>query len=206
VNGDERIERSRVLVVDRRKAMRLLEQAVDVSLAERYAVARRAVGHCLMPSHLRSAYDPEDFVHDALVELLEKRGHCEIDARLLAVIARRRMLDAARSPQNQPMLSLGIEIDQIDGAFRVESVDDRCACPVLQAEANELRERFLELARDDRERTMIELWCEGNFVPEIAAKTGIGLRTVQRFFETFAPKRRLRAPDRRLRVRMRTGD
>jgi DNA-directed RNA polymerase specialized sigma24 family protein len=62
-----------------------------------HALACRAIKR-RMPRGLRASYDPEDFVGDAIVELMSHRARfVEFGPDLLILIAKRRMIDAARS-------------------------------------------------------------------------------------------------------------
>ncbi len=126
-----------------------------------------------MPACLRSGFDPEDFVSDAVVELLQKptrfsgRGPA-----LLILVAKRRMIDAARSPGRRfsPFIK-----DPIDRQSSAE----------LHHDAAELRERMLDRAGNASGRALVDLRCRGHTLAEIAERTGLGLRTVQRVFKKF---------------------
>ena len=55
-----------------------------------------------MPRNLRTIYDPEDFVGDAIVELMANPERLdEKGSALLILVAKRRMIDAARSPRSR---------------------------------------------------------------------------------------------------------
>jgi DNA-directed RNA polymerase specialized sigma24 family protein len=90
----------------------------------------------------------------------------------LILVAKRRMIDAVRSPRSRFMR---LEVDIID----------RQPPPVLEQEAAELREMMLERATDPRRRKLVDLRSRGHTLPEIAQLTGQQLRTVQRFFKEF---------------------
>jgi RNA polymerase sigma factor (sigma-70 family) len=127
----------------------------------------------LMPRSLRRMYDPEDFVIDAIVELMAKPDQLvEKGPSLLTLVARRRMIDAARSPRSRLM---PLEVDIIDPQ----------PSALLENEANELRELMLRRARDPRELSIVELRCRGHTLPEIAELTGLGVRQLQRFWKHF---------------------
>jgi DNA-directed RNA polymerase specialized sigma24 family protein len=144
-------------------------------MPEDYSSACRAIKR-VMPRGLRGGYDPEDFVCEAIVELMSYRSQLDRSAlALLIVVARRRMIDVARSPRGR--MTHGI-IDVVD---REPSLD------AIQA-ANELQELLLRKADRPADRTVVELRCQGYSLPEIARLTGIGLRTVQRFFKTFVER------------------
>jgi RNA polymerase sigma factor (sigma-70 family) len=118
-------------------------------------------------------YDPEDFVEDALVELMARPEQViEKGPSLLTLIAKRRMIDAARSPRSRV---LRLDVDIID----------RQPSAVLENEAAELREQMLDRASDPRERTVVDLRCNGYTLSEIAALTGLGVRQLQRFWKQF---------------------
>jgi DNA-directed RNA polymerase specialized sigma24 family protein len=91
---------------------------------------------------------------------------------LLILIAKRRMIDAARSPRGR-MMPLG---DDVIG--RQPSV-------ALDYDAAVLREVLLRRAGNPNNRVVVDLRCQGHTLPEIARLTGRGLRTVQRFFKNF---------------------
>lgn len=127
----------------------------------------------LMPRSLRRTYDPEDFVLDAIVELMAKPDQLiEKGPSLLTLVARRRMIDAARSPRSRLM---PLEVDIIDPQ----------PSALLETDANELRETMLSRARDPREFNIVELRCRGHSLPEIAELTGVGVRQLQRFWKHF---------------------
>ena len=148
--------------------------AIDWStvMREHYAIACRVIER-LMPSSLRTSYDPEDFVGDAIVELMDKPERLiEKGSALLIVVAKRRMIDAARSPRSR---LTRLEIDIID----------RQPAALLEHEAAELRERMLSRVDDPSGRKVVDLRCSGHTLPEIADLTGLGLRKVQRFWKRF---------------------
>ena len=127
----------------------------------------------LMPRSLRRTYDPEDFVLDAIVELMSKPDQLiEKGPSLLTLVARRRMIDAARSPRSRLM---PLEVDIIDPQ----------PSALLETDANELREIMLSRARGPRELSIVELRCRGHTLPEIAELTGVGVRQLQRFWKHF---------------------
>jgi RNA polymerase sigma factor (sigma-70 family) len=142
-------------------------------LGNHYRAACRVVDR-LMPRYLRRVYDPEDFVDDAIVELLAKpEGLQEKGPSLLTLVAKRRMIDAARSPRSR----------WVDSA--IDAIDHRPSA-ALDLEADELRELMLDRARDPRERTIVELRCKGHTLAEIANLTGVGIRQLQRIWKHFA--------------------
>jgi DNA-directed RNA polymerase specialized sigma24 family protein len=118
-------------------------------------------------------YDPEDFVDDAIVELMVHPEYLvDKGPSLLTLVAKRRMIDAARSPRSRLMRIEDDIIDQRPSA-------------VLENEAAELRERMLGRAVDIRERTVVELRSRGYTLPEIAQMTGLGVRQLQRVWKQF---------------------
>ncbi len=127
-----------------------------------------------MPRCLWARYDPEDFVADAIVELMNKPApFVEYGPGLLVLIAKRRMIDAAKSPRSR---AVRLEVD----------VMDRQPEAHLRFEAAERRESMLGRTHDPRSRAMLALRLEGHSLPEIAEMSGRGLRMVQRFFRKFA--------------------
>jgi DNA-directed RNA polymerase specialized sigma24 family protein len=137
-----------------------------------YAVACRAVER-RMPRGLRARYDPEDFVGDAIVELMSRRVRfVEFGPDLLILVAKRRMFDAARSPRGR-LMPLGYDMI------------DRQPSAALEFDAAILRESMLYRAGSSSDRVVVDLRCQGHTLPEIAELTGRGLRTVQRFFKDF---------------------
>ncbi len=127
----------------------------------------------MMPYNLRAIYDPEDFVAEAIVELMSNPERLRARGlTILTLVAKRRMIDAARSPRSR---ATRLEVDIID----------RQPPPVQVQEAAELRELMLERARDSHRRNLVDLRCDGHTLPEIAELTGLGLRTLQRFFKAF---------------------
>ena len=70
-------------------------------MRDHYSTACRVIER-LMPSSLRTTYDPEDFVGDAIVELMANPERLiEKGSTLLILVAKRRMIDAARSPRSR---------------------------------------------------------------------------------------------------------
>lgn len=139
-----------------------------VVIKDHYPEAVRTIRR-LMPSALRRSHDAEDFVQQAVAQLIgnpiEYRG-----VSTLIALAKRRMIDATRRPR-----ALVLEIDPSDGGRAAGQ----------QCEADELQNRLLGRSRDSQERGLILLRCQGHTVAEIAELTGVGLRTVQRFFKHF---------------------
>jgi DNA-directed RNA polymerase specialized sigma24 family protein len=141
-------------------------------MCKHYALACRAIKR-RMPRGLRARYDPEDFVGDAIVEVMKNRARfVEFGPDLLVLIAKRRMIDAARSPRGR-IMPLG------------EDVIDRQPSAALEVDAAVLRESMLRRAGNSSDRIAVDLRCQGHTLPEIAERTGRGLRTVQRFFKDF---------------------
>ena len=143
-----------------------------IVMRDHYRAACRIIDQ-IMPRCLRSMYDPEDFVDDAIVELMARPNQViEKGPSLLTLIAKHRMIDAARSPRSRLMRLEGDIIDQRPSA-------------VLENEAAELRERMLGLAVDTRERNLVDLRSRGYTLPEIAVLTGLGVRQLQRIWKQF---------------------
>jgi RNA polymerase sigma factor (sigma-70 family) len=127
----------------------------------------------LMPYGLRAIYDAEDFVADAIVELMTHPERVKKNgSALLILVAKRRMIDAARSPRCR-LTRLDVDIV------------DRQPPPVLEHEAAEFREMMIGRAPDPDGRNLVDLRSRGHSLPEIAELTGLGLRTLQRFFKQF---------------------
>jgi RNA polymerase sigma factor (sigma-70 family) len=141
-------------------------------MREHYPTACRIIKR-LMPSGLRGVYDPEDFVGDAIVEVMANPARfLERGSAFLTLVAKRRMIDAARSPRSR---GTRLEVDIVDPQ----------PAAVLEQEAAELRELMLKRASDPTKRKVVDLRSRGHTVPEIAELTGMGLRTLQRFFKEF---------------------
>jgi DNA-directed RNA polymerase specialized sigma24 family protein len=121
------------------------------------------------PAVLRPCFEPLDFVHDAVVTILEHPkgvdGHRV--GPLLALIARCRMLDQYRRPESRR-----------DGCDPGALVDRAPRCELV-AESNEVLGRLMLHARG-RERVLIALKRCGHSTPEAAALAGMGLRMAQR--------------------------
>lgn len=113
----------------------------------------------LMPMRLRKAYDAEDFVMDAIMELLGKDGTGD----LLVLVARRRMLDAAKSPKNR---DLGLTMD-------------------IPGRTHDDTESILEGVDDLDLRDIFRLKMEGYGLTEVSDMTGLGTRKIQRKIEKF---------------------
>jgi len=109
----------------------------------------------IMPSCLRSLFDPEDFVMDAVMELLrDERSGSE----LLVVVAKRRMIDAAKSPRNRTMRLPG---------------DPPARRAIGWQEA-------LEEVADLDLRLILEKRLEGYGLAEVVVISGLTPRTIQR--------------------------
>ena len=142
-------------------------------MRDHYRSACRIIDR-VMPIGLRGKFDPEDFVNDALIELLASPERLiEKGPSLLALVARRRMIDAARSPRSRVL------------PLTVDMIDSRSSAPE-QIEAAELREMMLGRARDSQELKIVDLRCMGYTLPEIARLTGTGVRQLQRFWKQFS--------------------
>jgi DNA-directed RNA polymerase specialized sigma24 family protein len=142
-------------------------------LCDYYALACHVIRR-RMPPCLRAMYDPEDFVADAIVEVLKKPARfVEYGPGVIVLVAKRRMINALRSPRNR---AARLDVDLMD---RQPSV-------ALRLEASELREFMIGRTRDLADRAMLALRCQGRTSIEIAELNGLGLRTVQRFFKEFA--------------------
>jgi DNA-directed RNA polymerase specialized sigma24 family protein len=137
-----------------------------------YPSACRAIER-VMPQSLQATHAPEDFVGDAIVQLMAhpERFTVNVPATLI-LIAKRRMIDAARSPRNR---SMRLEVDMIDRHPPAE----------LEIEAAELLELMLGRARNSIARDVVHLRCCGHSLPEISELTGLGLRKLQRFWKGF---------------------
>jgi DNA-directed RNA polymerase specialized sigma24 family protein len=137
-----------------------------------YPEACRAIAR-ILPAGLKSSQDGEDFVQLAICELLRQ----PVDYRgpkTLIMIAKCRMIDAIRA-QYRKGKPLELEDEPID--TRASHQD--------QAEAAELLERLASEGGAEA-REMIRLRADGWTNPEIAERSGTGLRSVQRFFRGLA--------------------
>ncbi len=144
-----------------------------VVMRDDYPTACRTIRR-LMPETLRGRYDAEDFVGEAIIELMAKSVECpEKGLASLVLVAKRRMIDVARSPRSR-FVPLECEIV------------DRQPAAVLEQEANELRESLLRKVGDPAQRTVVDLRGRGHTLPEIAEMTGLGLRQLQRFWKEFS--------------------
>lgn len=142
-------------------------------MRDHYPVACQIIKRQMSPG-LRARFDAEDFVGDAIAELMvNPAGFVEKGPALLVVVARRRMIDAMRSPRSRLM---PLEVDIVDQSPRAESV----------CEAADLRDWMLNRAASLGERSLVDLRCHGHTLPEIAVLTGRGLRTLQRRWKAFA--------------------
>lgn len=145
----------------------------EIVLHDYYEWACRVISR-KMPRRLRAGYDPEDFVADAIVDLLNKPAwFIEYGPELIVLVAKRRMIDAARSPRSR-------------GAHLDIEVTDHQPSVALRLEALELRDFMLGRTEDPGDRAMVALRCQGHTSPEIAELSGVGVRMVQRFFKHFA--------------------
>jgi DNA-directed RNA polymerase specialized sigma24 family protein len=143
-----------------------------IFMHQQYATACGVIRR-LTPCRLHASYDPEDFVDDAIVDLLSKSPRfVEFTSSLVILIAKRRMIDAARSPRSR-LMNLAVDL-----------IDD-CSSVALESEPAELREWMLDRAGDSDDRAVFDLRSQGHTLPEIANRTGRGLRTLQRFFKDF---------------------
>ena len=141
-------------------------------ICNHYALACRAIKR-RMPRGLRARYDPEDFVGDAIVELMSHQARfVEFRPDLLILVAKRRMIDAARSPRGRLMPL-------------AEDVIDRQPSAALEVDAAILRESIIHRAGSTSGRVVVDLRSQGHTLPEIAELTGRGLRTIQRFLKHF---------------------
>jgi DNA-directed RNA polymerase specialized sigma24 family protein len=145
-----------------------------ILMRDHYPSACRVIER-LMPRSLQATYAPEDFVGDAIVQLMAhpERFTVNVPATLIILIAKRRMIDAARSPRNR---SMRLEVDMIN----------RHSPAVLENEAAELLELMLGRARNSIARNVVHLRSCGHSLPEISQLTGLGLRKLQRFWKEFA--------------------
>ncbi len=109
----------------------------------------------------------------AIVELMANPARfIEKGSALLIFVAKRRKINAAKSPRRR---LARLEVEIIDGQPPA----------VLEQEAAELRDQMLERVDDPNVRKVVDLRCRGHTLPEIADLTGLGLRKVQRFWKRF---------------------
>ena len=146
-------------------------------MRDHYRMASRVIDR-LMPPRLRTGYDAEDFVGDAIVELMTNAALADVESPALLIhIAKCRMVDAARSPRSRV---LPLEVDAVDPQPAVD----------LECEASEQLEILLGRAGGPRCRAVVDLRSQGYSLPEIAELTGVGLRTLQRFYKSFTEANR----------------
>jgi DNA-directed RNA polymerase specialized sigma24 family protein len=115
-----------------------------------------------MPSRLNASFDAEDFVMDAIIQI---RGR---NPDLLIVVARRRMIDAAKSPRSKVV---AIDWDVAD--WRSDMAGSDLGMDIEGLEIDPILKKVLRLM------------AEGYELPQVAEIIGVGLRTVQRMFANF---------------------
>jgi DNA-directed RNA polymerase specialized sigma24 family protein len=126
----------------------------------------------IMPARLNPVFDAEDFVMDAIMEILEKHIDHSPTPGLLTTIARRNMQDAAKSPRNRQRT---LEIDMADWRSDIAQSD--------------LGMDLEGLEIDPILKKILRLMAEGYELPQVAETIGVGLRTVQRMFANFREER-----------------
>jgi Homeodomain-like domain len=119
-----------------------------------------------MPSRLKPVFDAEDFVMDAIIQI---RGQ---NPDLLILVAKRRMIDAAKSPRSRVV---AIDWDMAD--WRSEIGRSDLGMDLERLEINPILKKVLRLM------------AEGYELPQVAEMIGVGLRTVQRMFANFREER-----------------
>lgn len=124
----------------------------------------------IMPASLKPFFDAEDFVMDAIMEILEK--HIESSPGLLTTIAKRNMQDAAKSPRNRA------------GTLTIDMADWRS-----DIAKSDLGMDIEGLEIDPILKKVLRLMAEGYELPQVAEIIGVGLRTVQRMFLKFKEDR-----------------
>ena len=128
-----------------------------------YDLACSVVGRYL-PRGLRRAYDAHDFVADAVVELAEK--HAEATMALVILVARRRIIDAMRSPRAR-VRPLEVDIEARRPLF----------CEM------ELRDQVDGRTRDPEHRAILWMICQGYTTVEVAKRSRFRIRTIQRILK-----------------------
>lgn len=120
----------------------------------------------IMPSRLKSVFDAEDFVMDAIIQIKGKNPD------LLILVAKRRMMDAAKSHQNKQR---SIDWDMAD--WRSDIAKSDLGMTIEDLEVDPILKKILNLMSDGYE------------LPQVAEMIGLGLRTVQRKFANFKEER-----------------
>jgi DNA-directed RNA polymerase specialized sigma24 family protein len=133
---------------------------IDTS-SEHYKMVCRYINK-IMPSRLKSVFDAEDFVMDAIIQIKGRNPD------LLIVVARRRMIDAAKSPRSR---MVAIDWDVADERSDIARSD--------------LGMDIEGLEIDPILKKVLRLMAEGYELPQVAEIIGVGLRTVQRMFANF---------------------
>lgn len=133
-----------------------------------YPTACRVVRRRMLP-WLRSGFDADDFVSQALVALLR---YPELDyhsPNTLVLISLRKMLTAGNRWRVELLP------DDYDASDRAPTAEQA-------AIAAELKQRLLDRYQDPRDKAAIRLRSEGFSLPDIAELTGRSPRTIERFF------------------------
>jgi RNA polymerase sigma factor (sigma-70 family) len=156
-------------------------------LLRRYEAKVRLVVRRQLPRLLRSRFDSQDFVQSIWGSFIRriKSSPTELEGTnnligFLARAARNKVIDEYRRASSRKQ-DMRREESMYEGAEPRE-VADHSDTPIEVAEASEALSRLRELLPEDR-RTVLDLKAEGLSTVEIAAKLGLGERTVRRVME-----------------------
>jgi RNA polymerase sigma factor (sigma-70 family) len=156
-------------------------------LLRRYEAKVRLVVRRQLPRLLRSRFDSQDFVQSIWGSFFRriKAGPSELESTenligFLARAARNKVIDEYRRASSRKQ-DMRREESMWEGAQARDLVDGSDT-PIEVAEASEALDRLRELLPVDR-RTVLDLKAAGLTTVEIAARLGIGERTVRRVIE-----------------------
>ena len=156
-------------------------------LLRRYEAKVRLVVRRQLPRLLRSRFDSQDFVQSIWGSFFRriKASPTELEGTenligFLARAARNKVIDEYRRASSRKQ-DMRREESMWEGAEPRELADDSDT-PIEVAEASEALDRLRELVPEDR-RTVLDLKAEGLTTVEIAARLGLGERTVRRVIE-----------------------
>ncbi len=150
----------------------------------RYEAKVRLVVRRQLPRLLRSRFDSQDFVQSIWGSFIRriKAGPTELEGTnnligFLARTAHNKVIDEYRraSSARQDMR----REESMDTGAEPREVADDADSPIEVALASETLTRLRELVPEDR-RTVLDLKAEGLSTVEIAARLGLGERTVRR--------------------------
>jgi RNA polymerase sigma factor (sigma-70 family) len=156
-------------------------------LLRRYEAKVRLVVRRQLPRLLRSRFDSQDFVQSIWGSFIRriKSGPTELEGTnnligFLARAARNKVIDEYRRASSRKQ-DMRREESMYEGAEPRE-VAGHADTPIEVAEASEALSRLRDLVPEDR-RTVLDLKAQGLSTVEIAARLGLGERTVRRVVE-----------------------